>query len=60
MKNDKKLRVISHANCQGQSAALRTGIIESNSALIATLDGDGQNDPIDLPKMIDTLKSFKD
>ena len=60
MKNDKKLRVISHANCQGQSAALRTGIIESNSVLIATLDGDGQNDPIDLPKMIDTLKSFKD
>ena len=60
MKNNKKLRVISHENSQGQSAALRTGIKASNSTLIATLDGDGQNDPSDLPKMIDTLKSCKD
>ena len=60
MKNNKKLRVISHYNSQGQSAALRTGIKASNSTLIATLDGDGQNDPSDLPKMIDTLKSCKD
>ena len=45
MKNNKKLRVISHEKSQGQSAALRTGIKASNSALIATLDGDGQNDP---------------
>ena len=60
MKNNKKLRVISHENSQGQSAALRTGIKASNSKLIATLDGDGQNDPSDLPKMIDTLKSCKD
>ena len=58
MKNNKKLRVISHENSQGQSAALRTGIKASNSTLIATLDGDGQNDPSDLPKMIDTLKSL--
>ena len=60
MKNNKKLRVICHENSQGQSAALRTGIKSSNSTLIATLDGDGQNDPSDLPKMIDTLKSCKD
>ena len=31
MKNNKKLRVVSHENCQGQSAALRTGIKSSNS-----------------------------
>jgi dolichol-phosphate mannosyltransferase len=60
LKNNKKLRVISHKNSHGQSAALRTGIEVSNSTLIATLDGDGQNDPSDLPKMIDTLKSHKD
>ena len=60
MKNNKKLRVFSHEKSQGQSAALRTGIIASNSTIIATLDGDGQNDPSDLPKMIDTLKSCKD
>ena len=60
LKNNKKLRVISHKDSRGQSAALRTGIQVSNSTLIATLDGDGQNDPSDLPKMIDTLKSHKD
>ncbi len=60
LKNNKKLRVISHKKSQGQSAALRTGIYASNSILIATLDGDGQNDPSDLPKMIDKLKSHKD
>ena len=60
LKNNKKLRVISHKNSQGQSAALRTGIHASNSILIATLDGDGQNDPSDLPKMINKLKSYRD
>ena len=60
LKNNKKLRVISHKKSQGQSAALRTGIYASNSILIATLDGDGQNDPSDLPKMIDMLKRCKD
>ena len=60
LKKHKKLRVLSHKNSQGQSAAIRTGIYASNSTLIATLDGDGQNDPSDLPKMIDTLKNCKD
>ena len=60
LKNNKMLRVISHTNSQGQSAALRTGIKASNSTIIATFDGDGQNDPTDLPKMIDIIKSHKD
>ena len=60
LKNNRKLRVISHEDSLGQSAALRTGILASNSTLIATLDGDGQNDPSDLPKMIDKLKNSKD
>ena len=60
LKNNKKLRVICHKNSHGQSAALRTGIQASNSTLIATLDGDGQNDPSDLPKMIDALKKCKE
>lgn len=49
------LRFIRHARSCGQSLALVTGIDHAQSALIATLDGDGQNDPADLPAMIELL-----
>ena len=52
----KQVRLISHEGCQGQSVAMRSGIINAKSNLIATLDGDGQNDPTDLPLMIETHK----
>ncbi len=39
----------------GQSAALSAGLEFSRGALIAMIDGDGQNDPADLPDLIDTL-----
>lgn len=47
-----RLRVIHHARSCGQSTALRTGIMMAKGDWIATLDGDGQNDPADLPKML--------
>lgn len=46
-----ELRVLCHASCSGQSAALRTGINAARASWIATLDGDGQNDPADLPHL---------
>ena len=52
----KQVRLICHESCQGQSVAMRSGIINAKSNLIATLDGDGQNDPTDLPLMIETHK----
>ena len=52
-----RLRVVHHRSCCGQSTALMTGIRAAVSPLIATLDGDGQNDPADLPKMIQCLES---
>ena len=57
LKNNKRLRLISHEESQGQSAALRSGVIASQSPIIATLDGDGQNDPSDLPGMIKLFKN---
>ena len=45
------LRVITHQHHLGQSAALRTGILGASAALIATIDGDGQNLPADLPML---------
>ena len=42
------------ANC-GQTTAMRMGIQFSRAPLVATLDADLQNDPLDLPKMIELL-----
>ena len=39
------LRLLRHSSRRGQSAALWSGIRAANAPWIATLDGDGQNDP---------------
>lgn len=46
------LRVLRHARNAGQSAAIRTGVRAARGGLIVTLDGDGQNDPADIAKLI--------
>jgi dolichol-phosphate mannosyltransferase len=46
------IRFISHTVNAGQSAAIATGFQLSRGTWIATLDGDGQNDPADLPAML--------
>ena len=43
-----ELRAIRHRECRGQSAAIATGVAAARANLIATLDGDGQNDPADI------------
>lgn len=50
-----QLRVLSHARQAGQSAAIRSGVKAARAPWIATLDGDGQNDPADLPNLLDAL-----
>jgi dolichol-phosphate mannosyltransferase len=47
-----ELRVLSHERQSGQSTAIRTGVKAARGAWIATLDGDGQNDPADIPKLL--------
>lgn len=47
------LRVVTHHRTCGQSAALRTGVMAARGRWIATLDGDGQNDPDDIPRLLD-------
>ena len=49
------VRGLRHAVNSGQSAALWTGIQASTSDIIATLDGDLQNDPADIPQMLPSL-----
>jgi dolichol-phosphate mannosyltransferase len=46
-----RLRLIRHRISYGQSAAIRTGVKAARAAWIATLDGDGQNDPADIPRL---------
>ena len=45
------LRVVTHRVRRGQSAALLTGVRASRAPFVATLDGDGQNDPADIPRL---------
>jgi dolichol-phosphate mannosyltransferase len=46
-----RVRLLRHAQSCGQSAAIRTGVRAARAAWVATLDGDGQNDPADLPHL---------
>jgi glycosyltransferase involved in cell wall biosynthesis len=46
------LRIIRHSRNAGQSRALRTGVRAARAGIVVTLDGDGQNDPADIPKVL--------
>jgi dolichol-phosphate mannosyltransferase len=46
------LRQLRHAASGGQSAAVRSGVRAARGAIVATLDGDGQNNPAFLPELI--------
>jgi glycosyltransferase involved in cell wall biosynthesis len=50
-----RLRLIGHRSNCGQSRAVRTGVLAARAPIVATLDGDGQNDPADLPRLVARL-----
>lgn len=50
-----QLRVLAHRRNSGQSRSIRSGILAARGEVIVTLDGDGQNDPADGPKLVDAL-----
>ena len=50
-----QLRVLSHHANAGQSRAIRSGVLAARGAVVVTLDGDGQNDPADAPRLADRL-----
>jgi dolichol-phosphate mannosyltransferase len=55
-KRRRNLREIRHAISAGQSAAVRSGVRAARGAIVATLDGDGQNDPVFLPDLIAAIE----
>src|ERR1043166_9940780 len=56
MKQRKNLRRIDHAISTGQSAAVRSGVRAARGSIVATLDGDGQNNPAFLPDLISAIE----
>jgi dolichol-phosphate mannosyltransferase len=48
-----QLRLLRHSRRSGQSAAVSSGVRAARGEWIATLDGDGQNDPADIPRLLE-------
>ncbi|MFZ5534502.1 MAG: glycosyltransferase family 2 protein [Pseudomonadota bacterium] len=57
---DGRLRVLRHLRNAGQSAAITSGVRAARGLWIATLDGDGQNDPADLPNLLARVDLTRD
>lgn len=55
IKTHKNLRVLHHNQNAGQSRGVRSGVLAASGTYIATLDGDGQNDPADIPALFDQM-----
>ncbi len=55
-----QFRCLRHLQNSGQSTAVRNGVKAARSSWVATLDGDGQNDPADIPAMMEMLKASAD
>ena len=54
------IKVINNNKNKGQSFSIYEGIKKSSNKIIVTLDGDGQNDPADIPKLYDLYSSNED
>ena len=54
------LRVLRHGRNLGQSRGIRSGVQAAKGEIIVTLDGDGQNDPADIPKLVSALRADPD
>lgn len=56
---DPHVRVLAHGRNRGQSAALCTGVEAARGTWVITLDGDGQNDPRDIPRLLSEVAVAK-
>jgi dolichol-phosphate mannosyltransferase len=52
-----QLRVLGHRQNSGQSRAVRSGVLAARGPIVITLDGDGQNDPADAPRLAKALSA---
>ena len=56
MKERSNLRQLRHGASTGQSAAVRSGVRAARGPIVATLDGDGQNNPVFLPALVSAIE----
>ncbi len=54
---DPRIVIVRHIGRCGKSQAVRTGVLASRGRWIGTMDGDGQNDPVDVAKMYDLAQT---
>ena len=54
------VRAVQHEITRGQSAAIRSGVRAAGARIVAVMDGDGQNDPADLPTLFAHLEMLPD
>jgi glycosyltransferase involved in cell wall biosynthesis len=59
-KNDKRIKVIQFRKNFGQTAAIAAGVEHAQGEIIVTMDGDGQNDPRDIPPLLKKLEEGYD
>ena len=57
-KEHHNLKLVRHKKNAGQSAALVSGARAANYNVLVTLDGDGQNDPFDIPKLLSEMRGL--
>lgn len=55
--NNSRLRIVEFRRNYGQSAALAAGIEYARGEWVVTMDGDLQNDPADIPSMLETART---
>ena len=55
-KKIKKIKIILNKKNLGKCRAMETGIKEANNNLVCIIDGDGQNPPYEIRKLIDSGK----
>lgn len=59
-KNDKGIKIIQFRKNFGQTAAIAAGVEHAKGEIIVTMDGDGQNDPRDIPRLLEKLEQGYD
>lgn len=55
-KSDPHLRIVRFSRNYGQTAALAAGFDQSRGDVVITMDGDLQNDPVDIPRLMAELE----
>jgi glycosyltransferase involved in cell wall biosynthesis len=51
------VRHVRHDRPCGQSAAVRSGVLAARGSIVVTIDGDGQNDPAYIPRLVEALRA---